>query len=179
MCVSKLIRMVSKFIASIAKNILLFNLGLAVSFPTIVVPVLRGLQSNRNPNEILSFDDDQSSWYGMFVCYPNYILMFKIFSITGSIAFLAQPIGSMLSGILTERLGRRRSMMLVNIPHFIAFVMLAFASSLADLYLAALLLGLGVGFMEAPVITYVSEIRYKVTKTSVTETISSWIFSIY
>lgn len=79
--------------------------------------------------------------------------------IPGSIAFLAQPIGSMLSGILTERLGRRRAMMLVNIPHIAAFLLLTYASSLAEVYVAALLLGLGVGFMEAPIITYVGEIR--------------------
>lgn len=50
-------------------------------------------------------------------------------------------------------------MILVNIPHIIAFTMLAFANSLTEVYMAALLLGLGVGLMEAPVITYVSEIR--------------------
>lgn len=65
----------------------------------------------------------------------------------------------MLSGVLTEPMGRRRAMMLVNIPHIVAFILLTFSGSLTEVYFAALLLGLGVGFMEAPVITYVSEIR--------------------
>lgn len=51
-------------------------------------------------------------------------------------------------------------MILVNIPHIIAWVMLHFAQSLEEIFIAAVLLGLGVGFMEAPIVTYVGEIRY-------------------
>lgn len=36
--------------------------------------------------------------------------------------------------------------------------MLYYATSLTEIYIAAILLGLGVGFMEAPIITYVGEI---------------------
>lgn len=54
----------------------------------------------------------------------------------------------MLSGIVLEPLGRKRSMILVNIPHIIAWLMLYFAGSLTELFIAAVLLGLGVGFME-------------------------------
>lgn len=49
-------------------------------------------------------------------------------------------------------------MILVNIPHIIAWIMLYNAGSLYELFFAAVLLGLGVGFMEAPIITYVGEI---------------------
>lgn len=137
--VSPFRRILPQFLACLAKNMLLFDLGLAMSIPTIVIPVLRGIQADRNPGETLTFTDAQSSWYG-------------------SIAFLAQPIGSLLSGWLTEPLGRRRAMMLVNIPHIVAFWLLCTATSLTHVYVAGLLLGLGVGFMEAPVITYVAEI---------------------
>lgn len=122
-----------------AKNLLLFDLGLSVAFPTIVIPVLRGLQSERNPDETLSFTAAQATWYG-------------------SVAYISQPIGSALSGWLTEPLGRRRAMMLVNLPHIIAWTMLYFAQSAEEVFVAAVLLGLGVGFMEAPIITYVGEI---------------------
>lgn len=66
--------------------------------------------------------------------------------------------GSVLSGIVLEPLGRKRSMILVNIPHIIAWLMLYQAGSLEEMYIAAILLGLGVGFMEAPIVTYVGEI---------------------
>lgn len=98
-----------------------------------------------------------------------------------SIAFIFQPIGSIASGIVLEPLGRKKSMILVNIPHIIGWTMLHYASSLTELYIAgnlfmsktfndffshfnlfttffiAVLLGLGVGFMEAPIITYVGK----------------------
>lgn len=50
--------------ASTAKNFLLIDLGLAVAFPTIVIPVLRGLQNEKNPNETLFFTPAQASWFG-------------------------------------------------------------------------------------------------------------------
>lgn len=73
-------------------------------------------------------------------------------------AFIFQPLGSIASGIVLEPLGRKKSMILVNIPHIIGWTLLYYASSLTEIYIAAILLGLGVGFMEAPIITYVGEI---------------------
>lgn len=60
-------------------------------------------------------------------------------------AFIFQPLGSIASGIVLEPLGRKRSMILVNIPHIIAWTMLYYATSLTEIYIAAILLGLGVG----------------------------------
>lgn len=58
-------------------------------------------------------------------------------------AFIFQPLGSVLSGIVLEPLGRKRSMILVNIPHIIGWTMLFYAKSLTEIYIAAILLGLG------------------------------------
>ncbi|KAG5680532.1 hypothetical protein PVAND_010037 [Polypedilum vanderplanki] len=136
--ISSFRRVLPQILASTAKNLLLLDLGMAVSFPTIVIPALRGLKEH-DSNDILSFTAEQASWFA-------------------SIAFIFQPIGSVASGIVLEPLGRKKSMILVNIPHIIAWSMLHYASSLTELYIAAILLGLGVGFMEAPIITYVGEI---------------------
>lgn len=59
---------------------------------------------------------------------------------------------------ITEKLGRKKSMILVNIPHIVAWLMMYFASTLEEINIAGVLLGLGIGFMEAPVITYIGEI---------------------
>lgn len=75
-----------------------------------------------------------------------------------SISFIGQPLGSILSGLLTEPLGRRRAMMLVNIPHIVAWTMLSTAKSLEVTFMAFGLLGISVGLMEAPIMTYLSEI---------------------
>lgn len=47
-------RILPQILASSAKNLLLLDLGMAVSFPTIVIPALRGLKEHDN-NDILSF----------------------------------------------------------------------------------------------------------------------------
>lgn len=52
-----------QILASTAKNLLLLDLGMAVSFPTIVIPALRGLKAHDN-QDILSFTDVQASWFG-------------------------------------------------------------------------------------------------------------------
>lgn len=72
--------------------------------------------------------------------------------------FIGQPVGSLLSGLLSEPLGRKRSMFIVNIPHVIAWLMLYWAASTEIVFIAFGLLGLGVGLMEAPIITYLGEI---------------------
>uniref|UniRef100_A0A182NQQ7 Major facilitator superfamily (MFS) profile domain-containing protein n=1 Tax=Anopheles dirus TaxID=7168 RepID=A0A182NQQ7_9DIPT len=136
--VSTFRRILPQILASTAKNFLLLDLGMAVAFPTIVIPALRGIK-NRAPDEFLHFTPQEASWFG-------------------SIAYICQPVGSVLSGIILEPLGRKRSMILVNIPHIIGWFMLHFAGSLDQMYTAAILLGLGVGFMEAPIVTYVGEI---------------------
>lgn len=53
-----------QILACMAKNMLLFDLGLALGFSTVVIPVLRGMQHERNPDETLYFTAEQSSWFG-------------------------------------------------------------------------------------------------------------------
>ena len=72
--------------------------------------------------------------------------------------YICQPLGSVLSGIVLERLGRKKSMILVNFPHLIGWLIFYFATSVPMLYVSAVIMGLGIGFMEAPIITYVGEI---------------------
>ncbi|XP_055387594.1 facilitated trehalose transporter Tret1-like isoform X2 [Condylostylus longicornis] len=124
-------------LASTAKNLLLLDLGLSVAFPTIVIPALRGTVENYN--ETLYFTDEQASWFG-------------------SIPLICQPIGSVLSGWVSEPLGRKKAMIIVNIPHIIGWIILHKSYSIELMYLGAVLLGFGIGFMEAPIITYVGEI---------------------
>ncbi|XP_054271113.1 facilitated trehalose transporter Tret1-2 homolog [Macrosteles quadrilineatus] len=120
-------------LASTAKNLILLDLGMTVAFPTIVIPVLLNAKTG------LSFTTSQASWFG-------------------SIGFICQPLGSVLSGIVLEPLGRKYSMLLVNVPHIIGWYLFYSASSLFTMFTAIIIMGLGVGFMEAPIITYVGEI---------------------
>lgn len=49
-------------------------------------------------------------------------------------------------------------MLVVNLPLIVAWFMLYKASSVLQIFIANVLLGLGVGLMESPIITYVGEI---------------------
>lgn len=61
--------------------------------------------------------------------------MFNI-PLPASIAFIFQPIGSVASGIVLEPLGRKKSMILVNVPHIMGWLLLHYAGSIKDLYIA-------------------------------------------
>lgn len=51
-------------IAGMAKNALMFQLGLAASYSAIAIPALTGKDPLKNPNEFLRITDDQVSWLG-------------------------------------------------------------------------------------------------------------------
>lgn len=130
-------------IACSVKNLLLIDLGLAVAFSTIVISALRVHPNERadGTDRLLHFSAVQSSWFG-------------------SIVFLTQPLGAIASGWVTEAIGRKHAMLLVNVPHLIAWLMFYFASTVTEMFVAGVLLGLGVGLMESPILTYVGEISH-------------------
>lgn len=53
-------------IASMAKNALMFDLGLAASYSAIAIPALTGNDLVKNPNEFLRITEYQVSWLGEF-----------------------------------------------------------------------------------------------------------------
>lgn len=63
-----------------------------------------------------------------------------------------------MSGVVTQPLGRKKSMQIVNIPFFAAWLIFHYASKVEHLYLALCITGLSGGLLEAPVLTYVAEI---------------------
>jgi SP family facilitated glucose transporter-like MFS transporter 8 len=84
--------------------------------------------------------------------FPNFVRC-----IAGSIAFICQPIGSLISGLIVEFFGRKWSMVLVNIPFLAGWLLYCFSTSITMLFTANIILGMGIGFMEAPIMTYLGE----------------------
>lgn len=70
---------------------------------------------------------------------------------TGSINLLCVPLGCFLSGPLTEPLGKRRAMQLVNIPLLLSWILFYFSTNINHLYVGLCMSGLSGGLMEAPV----------------------------
>lgn len=90
-------------------------------------------------------------------CYL-FNFFFPVSKCLGSIMLLCQPLGSVLSGCLQNVLGRKKSMLLVNVPHLAAWYLLYSAESVAVLYVASFIMGIGIGFLEAPTLAYIGEI---------------------
>lgn len=62
--VSKFRRYLPQVLATMAKNLLVLDIGMSLSFVTIVLPALRGLNPDKYPNERIQFTDEESTWFG-------------------------------------------------------------------------------------------------------------------
>ncbi|XP_075231760.1 facilitated trehalose transporter Tret1-like isoform X2 [Lycorma delicatula] len=114
-------------------GVFLLSVGLVISAPTIII----GSLLNNNKEE-LSLNEHDASWFG-------------------SIIFFSQPFGAFSSGFCQDLFGRKRTMLLVNIPFLIGWILLYYSSSVMQLNCAASLLGLSLGFIEAPALSYIGE----------------------
>lgn len=74
--------------------------------------------------------------------------------------FIVQPIGNILSGLLSEPHGRKLSMYLGSIAHIVAYGLFYIGSSIFMIFVALILLGIGVGITEAPNNNYLGEVKY-------------------
>ncbi|XP_011292199.1 facilitated trehalose transporter Tret1 isoform X2 [Musca domestica] len=126
-----------QFLAVSVKNILLFVYGMTLGFPTIVIPAIQG-GDGREPSDIV-LNKEQISWFS-------------------SINLICVPMGCLFSGMLTQPIGKRRAMQIVNLPILASWLLFHFSTRTEHLYAALCLSGLGGGLMEAPVLTYVAEI---------------------
>ena len=68
--------------ATTVENLLLFDMGLANSFPFIIIPAMTGILNQYNVNETLVMTKSEASWLG-------------------SISLFFEPIGSILSAFVT------------------------------------------------------------------------------
>lgn len=125
-----------KILAATAKNFIIFNLGEFTAFSAIVIPSLIGLANELNPDETVRIDGAQTSW--LATC-----------------AYIAQPIGALLSGPLSDRIGRRKTLLMLTIPLTITWIVLGFAQSFSLICIGFTIIGFCMGLKETPAITYV------------------------
>lgn len=137
-------RFLPQIVASTVKNFLLLDLGLSIAFPSIIIAALTGRSNKYNQNELLSLTWDQASWLGRSWFYWNALktsLLIRFDFVSGSIAFVCQPIGSIASGWITDPLGRKKAMFIVNFPHVIAWFLMYRATEVWHIFVANILLG--------------------------------------
>ncbi|KAL1491254.1 hypothetical protein ABEB36_011875 [Hypothenemus hampei] len=124
-----------QILAVSVKNVLLLAFGMSLGYPTVLIPSLSG----GNPQETIVLDRDAISWIG-------------------SVNLLCVPLGCLLSGFLTQPLGRRRTMQLVNIPFLSAWLLFSQATKSWHVFLASCMTGFSGGLLEAPTLTYLAEV---------------------
>lgn len=123
----------AQVLASTGTGFIVLGVGLIFAMPMIVIGGLR------NATDGFVLTEEDASWFG-------------------SIVFISQPIGSIASGFLQDIFGRKVCMMAINVPQFVAWIIIYKATSVGMLYTAVAMMGLSVGFMEAPVLSYIGEV---------------------
>ncbi|XP_036149477.1 facilitated trehalose transporter Tret1 [Monomorium pharaonis] len=131
--ISKLRQAIPQCCAVGAKNLLLITFGSTLGFSTILIPALQKEDSD------IKVTMEELTWIA-------------------SLNLFLVPFGCLASGPLSQYLGRRKTMMLANIPFVIAWLMFHYASKPAMLLVALAMTGLTGGLLEGPVITYVAEV---------------------
>ncbi|XP_050307000.1 facilitated trehalose transporter Tret1 isoform X2 [Anthonomus grandis grandis] len=133
--VSPVRKALPQIIAVSVKNVLLFAFGMTLGFPTILIPSF----SDSKSGERITLDQDAISWIS-------------------SVNLLCVPLGCLLSGVITQPLGRRRAMQLVNIPFLAAWLLFHYATEPWHVFLALCITGFSGGLLEAPTLTYLAEV---------------------
>ncbi|XP_066247969.1 facilitated trehalose transporter Tret1-like [Euwallacea similis] len=128
-------RYAPQIIATIIKNSVLFTYGVSIGMPTILIPNLSG----KNSGESIVLDENGITWIA-------------------SLNYLCVPLGCILSGSLSHRLGRKKCLIIFSIPFFIAFLLIHFANKPWFIFLALVLTGTCGGLTESPALSYASEI---------------------
>ncbi|XP_032684917.1 facilitated trehalose transporter Tret1-like isoform X2 [Odontomachus brunneus] len=131
--VSKFRQTLPQCCAVSAKNLLLLTFGSSLGFSTILIPALQ-----RDDSDII-VSLEELTWIS-------------------SLNLFLVPIGCLVSGPLSQHFGRKRTMMMSNIPFVVAWLIFHYANNSAMLFTALALTGLTGGLLEAPVLTYVAEI---------------------
>lgn len=81
-----------------------------------------------------------------------------------SITAIASPFGSPLSGYLADKIGRRGTLIVVNVIAMISWIIVGFSSRedanlfFIELMVGRALIGITIGMMTAPAVMYTSEI---------------------
>jgi facilitated trehalose transporter len=72
---------------------------------------------------------------------------------------LSTPLGCILGGYLMDLLGRRTTLLLLEVPLIAGWLLIAFAGGVPQIYAGRLLVGLGSGLVGAPARVYTGEVN--------------------
>ncbi|KAH8284849.1 hypothetical protein KR054_001901 [Drosophila jambulina] len=134
-------------VAVILANVGVFSTGMTLALPTATLHQLK------NPKESVYLTTSQASWFA-------------------SVNALAAPLGGLLSGFLLDKIGRKRSLIVLNVLTILAWILLATPSGTDQgaffwqLIVSRFILGIGMGLASAPPGVYAAEISVPKTRGS-------------
>ncbi|XP_008475502.1 facilitated trehalose transporter Tret1 [Diaphorina citri] len=132
----------SQITVAVAQNFLLVALGMSFGMPTVILGALDhkvATNQTRLESPDLIMNDEESSWLG-------------------SILFLFHPVGAAISGYLVDSIGRKKVMIIVCFPFFLGWMFLYYAQSVTTIMIGTIAMGIGLGFCEGPIISYLGEV---------------------
>ncbi|XP_069699269.1 facilitated trehalose transporter Tret1-like isoform X2 [Periplaneta americana] len=115
--------------------------GMSMGFSAVALPAMQ------DPYHVPHVSEEQASWIASMIS-------------------VGMPLGCLFIGPLLDRLGRRRTIILVNAPAVVGWFLIATVPSnehwfFPQLYIGRFLAGVSVGLVSLPVIVYVSEVLDK------------------
>lgn len=119
--------------SSLAANLGTINTGMSFGFSAVSIPQLL------SPDSPIKIDEEQASWIA-------------------SLSSVTTPVGCILSGYLMDAIGRKRTLMVTQIPMIVGWLTIASATQVEMIYLGRLLVGLGSGMVGAPARVYTGEV---------------------
>ncbi|XP_026739626.1 facilitated trehalose transporter Tret1-like isoform X2 [Trichoplusia ni] len=120
-------------LASFVANLGTINTGMAFGFSATSLPQLK------SPDSFIHINDNQASWIA-------------------SLSAAGTPIGCLLSGYLMDNIGRRRTLIITEIPLMLGWLLIAFAQNVPMIYAGRLMIGFGSGMVGAPARVYTCEV---------------------
>lgn len=115
---------------------------MGLGFPAITSQVLQ-----RSENDVIKLNDSQISWFA-------------------SVVAIVCPMGGPISGFLSDKIGRRYTLILINIVGLISWILISFTSRFdVDTFFIQLMIGralngLALGMITTPAVSYTAEISH-------------------
>lgn len=86
----------------------------------------------------------------------NFLASFSRFP--GSTAYLTKLVGGLMCGWVSDPLGRKNAMLMVNVPVMISWALFYYSKTVTQIFIANCLLAFASGFMKTPCVTYTGEV---------------------
>jgi len=120
-------------IAAFVANLGTINTGMVFGFSAVTIPQLQEADS------FIKIDEEQASWIA-------------------SLSSIATPFGCILSGYLMDLIGRKRTLIITEIPLILGWILISTSTNVETIYVGRLLVGLGSGMVGAPARVYTGEV---------------------